>query len=409
MLQPGNSGDPTLAIAETITQRGIRYATAKRFAPPEIAPFNQGSPDGERGPICPQAPSKLAFLTGVQQQLQMSEDCLTLSIARPAADGPHPVLVWIHGGAYVAGGGDLPWYDGARISAEQKLVVVSVTYRLGAFGYLRLPGASGPSNGLMDQMTALRWVRQHISAFGGDPDNVTVAGQSAGAHSIWAMMAWGESRTLFDRAVLMSSPALPLQSEAAAHATAAEFLRMLDRDPLSATAAELVQAQAALPPVPITNLRWAPIAPPEGHKVAEPVDLIAGWTRHDAFPFALMTEGNALAARLKGAALTRRLFNRGAQSIVDGARSAGGRAWLYRLDFSPTRALRAGHCIDLPLILGDEAAWGQMPLIAGLPWHEVHAAGRSMRTMIGSFARTGTPSDEAGRPWPPAHRPRRLP
>src|SRR3546814_15974547 len=88
----------------------------------------------------------------------MSEDCLTLSIARPAADGPHPVLVWIHGGAYVAGGGDLPWYDGARISAEQKLVVVSVTYRLGAFGYLRLPDASGPSNGLMAQMKALPWV-----------------------------------------------------------------------------------------------------------------------------------------------------------------------------------------------------------------------------------------------------------
>src|SRR3546814_4746708 len=74
MLQPGNSGDPTLAIAETITQRGIRYATAKRFAPPKIAPFNQGSPDGERGPICPQAPSKLAFLTGVQQQLQMRSE-----------------------------------------------------------------------------------------------------------------------------------------------------------------------------------------------------------------------------------------------------------------------------------------------------------------------------------------------
>src|SRR3546814_16458651 len=77
------------------------------------------------------------------------------------------------------------------------------------------------------------------------------------------MMAWGESRTLFDRAVLMSSPALPLQSEAAAHATAAEVLRMLDRHPLSATAAELVQTQAALPPVPIPNLRWVPIAPPD--------------------------------------------------------------------------------------------------------------------------------------------------
>src|SRR3546814_15680024 len=93
MLQPGNSGDPTLAIAETITQRGIRYATAKRFAQTKIAPFNQGSPDGERGPICPKAPSNLAFLTGVQQQLQMSEVCLPLSIARHAADGPHAARV----------------------------------------------------------------------------------------------------------------------------------------------------------------------------------------------------------------------------------------------------------------------------------------------------------------------------
>src|SRR3546814_14915115 len=113
-----------------------------------------------------------------------------------------------------------------------------------------------------------------------------------------------------------------------------------------------------LPPVPITNLRWAPIAPPEVHKAAEPVDLIAGWTRHDAFPFALMTEGNALAARLKGAALTRRLFNSGEQSIVDGARSAEARAWLYRLDFSTPRATRPGPCIALPPPLGVEAQRG---------------------------------------------------
>ena len=398
-----------MANLEMTTVRGLCYATAERFGPPTIAPFAPGSTTAPRGPVCFQAPSKLAFLTGTQASLDMSEDCLRLSIARPTGPGPHPVVVWIHGGAYVAGGGDLPWYDGARLAAEQKLVIVSISYRLGPFGYLRLPGASGASNGLLDQITALRWVRRHIGAFGGDPANITVAGQSAGAHSISAIIAWGEAGPLFDRAVLMSCPAVPLPSEEAAHTIADEFLRSLGGDAFSASPGELVAAHTALPPRPVTELRWAPVAPPSGKVVPNAIDIIAGWTRDDAAPFALMTTTSQGATRAEGRSLTRRIFEQGARSTAERARKAGARAWLYRLGYAPTHELGAGHCIDLPLILGNADAWRGMPLLGGLPWEQVDAAGRSLRGMIGSFARTGAPADAAGATWAMSDRPHRLP
>ncbi|NIJ37433.1 para-nitrobenzyl esterase [Sphingopyxis panaciterrae] len=398
-----------MAKLETTTVRGICYASAERFGPPVIAPFAPGSTTASRGPVCFQAPSKLAFLTGPQASLDMSEDCLRLSIAIPAGPGPHPVIVWIHGGAYVAGGGDLPWYDGARLAAEQALVVVSISYRLGPFGYLRLPGASGPSNGLLDQMTALRWVRRYIGAFGGDPANVTVVGQSAGAHSIAAMMAWGEARPLFDRAVLMSPPAVPLPSEEATRAVADEYLRSLGVDALSATAGELVSAHSALPPRPITDLRWAPVAPPSGEIVPDAVDIISGWTRDDAGPFALMTMESQAAAHAEGRSMTKLIFERGSRSAAANAKAAGARAWLYRLDFAPTCEFGAGHCIDLPLILGEEEAWRGMPLLGGLSWGRIDAAGRPLRGMIGSFARAGMPAGRTGRSWAMSDRPRSLP
>ena len=98
------------------------------------------------------------------------------------------MLVWIHGGAFASGSGSLPWYSGERFAANGDVVAVSINYRLGALGFLCLPGVSGGNLGLLDQAAALRFVRDNISAFGGDPDNVTVVGQSAGAASIAILM-----------------------------------------------------------------------------------------------------------------------------------------------------------------------------------------------------------------------------
>ena len=151
------------------------------------------------GPISPQASSgSFGTLPG-----PMSEDCLTLNIwSSGADDARRPVMVWIHGGSFVTGAGSTPWYNGTSF-AEHGVVVVTINYRLGALGFLYLAEYAGEeyatsgNNGLLDQIAALTWVRENIAAFGGDPDNVTIFGESAGAMSIGALLAMPAAHGLF--------------------------------------------------------------------------------------------------------------------------------------------------------------------------------------------------------------------
>jgi para-nitrobenzyl esterase len=191
--------------------RAVPYAAPPvselRFAPPQPVPTWQGVRDATReGPIAPQGRSRLAHVMGDFQSPQ-SEDCLTLNIWTPGTDSAkRPVLVWIHGGAFSSGAGSLAWYAGDRFAANGDVVAVSINYRLGALGFLCLPGVSSGNLGLLDQIAALRFVRDNIAAFGGDPDNVTVVGQSAGAASIAIMMTMRPADGLFRRAILQSAP-----------------------------------------------------------------------------------------------------------------------------------------------------------------------------------------------------------
>ena len=114
---------------------------------------------------------------------EQDEDCLTLNIwAPPAGDGPYPVVLWIHGGGFITGAGSWPFYRGAQLARSGRLVVVTTNYRLGALGYLYLGGVAagkpgGANRGLLDQITALRWVYENIAEFGGDRESITLAGQ----------------------------------------------------------------------------------------------------------------------------------------------------------------------------------------------------------------------------------------
>lgn len=158
--------DPTGAV---VRSGPVRYATAARFAPPR--PVDAGDTRPPSGEICPQLPSRLDAVMGAPLDPRpQGEDCLHLTVTTPARDdGARPVLVWFHGGGFSSGAGLMDWYDGGALAAEGDVVVVGVNYRLGALGYLCLDGISEGNLGLYDQLEALRWVGEHIAAYGETP------------------------------------------------------------------------------------------------------------------------------------------------------------------------------------------------------------------------------------------------
>jgi len=192
--------------------RGVPYARPPlgglRFRPPcPHEPWPGRLDVRAHGPIAPQGPSRLRVAVGDFSRPQ-SEDCLTLTITTPAPDGARrPVIVWLHGGGYGTGAGSLDWYDGASLAREGDVVVVGVNYRLGPLGYLAGAGLGDGQMGLRDMIAAIGWVAAHIASFGGDPGEITLMGQSAGAHSALCMLAMPDVRRLFRRVILQSAPA----------------------------------------------------------------------------------------------------------------------------------------------------------------------------------------------------------
>ena len=135
-----------------------------------------------------------------------SEDCLNLNIWTPSADNKkRPVMFWIHGGAFTIGGGIDPLYDGSALAKRGDVVVVTINYRLGMFGYLYVPGKT-INVGQFDQILALEWVRDNIEAFGGDPNNVTIFGESAGGYAVVTLSAMPAAKGLFQKVIAQSAP-----------------------------------------------------------------------------------------------------------------------------------------------------------------------------------------------------------
>ncbi|MBW2052132.1 MAG: carboxylesterase/lipase family protein [Deltaproteobacteria bacterium] len=177
-------------------------------APPEA--WDDVRPVKTFGNIAPQNPSPLELLPSAEAQAQ-SEDCLYLNVWTPGLnDARRPAMVWVHGGAFVMGSGSSPLYEGSALSKRGDAVIVTINYRLGPFGFLNLSEVTGGripasgNEGLLDIIAALEWVRDNIEKFGGNPENVTLFGQSAGAMAIGALLAMPKARGLFHKAVLQS-------------------------------------------------------------------------------------------------------------------------------------------------------------------------------------------------------------
>jgi para-nitrobenzyl esterase len=265
--------------------RGIPYAAPPvgplRFRPPQPAKSWPGVLDATayRSPAPqPQANPALFGALALGPKLPPpSEDCLFLNVTVPAGADKRPVLVWMHGGGYQAGSGTDMAGDGAVFARDHGLVVVTFNYRLGALGFLAVPGeAPTGAFGLHDQVAALRWVRENIAAFGGDPEQVTVYGLSAGAKSVACLLASPRAKGLFARAASSSGgeyAATPAQAEAVAR----RFFRVLGAGPervRDASTDEIIAAQAVAGDGVRATWAWRPMI--DGTILIErPADAVA--------------------------------------------------------------------------------------------------------------------------------------
>ncbi|WP_433575233.1 carboxylesterase/lipase family protein [Nocardia brasiliensis] len=364
---------PVRGLAEggVTVYRGVPYAKAKRFGVPERADWTGVLEANEFGLAAPQLASRLERVMG-SFEVPQAEDCLSLNVWAPPGDG-HPVLVFLHGGGFSSGAGSLDWYGGAEFAARGEVVVVTVNYRLGVLGYLRLPGISDGNLGLLDQIAALTWVRENIAAFGGDPDRVTAAGQSAGAISLVALLSGERGRGLFQQAILQSTPLgmVPATPEEAER-TGAKLLQELGIEAAQLDAVpvgDLLAAQFAvasrasskiLPPFQLTGDGTLVAADPVaavGRKVDIPI--LMGTTRDEGAAF-LADDREAMAAA------TEHVFAGPARQLAATLAAREVPPWLFRFDWHPAGSpFGACHCVELPFLLGDAAAWRAAPMLRG--------------------------------------------
>ncbi|MBC2668844.1 carboxylesterase/lipase family protein [Novosphingobium piscinae] len=442
-----------IAASGTEAFLGIPYAAppvgAGRWRAPQPAlPWKGVRAAAQRGPACQQAiagawgPYSAEFIAAPP----VSEDCLTLNLWRPARVGkkPLPVLVFIHGGAYQGGSGNMPLYDGARLAARGA-VVVTINYRLGVFGFLAHPAltaedrAAAGNYGLLDQIAALRWIKAHAARFGGDPAQITVAGESAGAASVNNLMVAPAARGLFQRAISLSGASMAIelpdlaQGEAAGSDFAAQLggadlatLRTLPAERLIAASA-IVPAEGGRPRlvfVPHRDGRLIPHDPTDATAaVASPVPLLSGFNAAEMIDPAVRSPAAFEAAvRARYGAFADRLLAlyphaTEAEAIRANGELARDRYMAGLLIWS--RARTAAHGQRVFAYLYDHA---YPPVRGGQPWGAFHSSGlpylfgtiglgdrvftaadrvivRQWQDRVLAFARTGDPRLPQS-PWP---------
>jgi para-nitrobenzyl esterase len=434
--------------------RGIQFAEppvgALRFAAPRPV---QGW-DGVREAVAYGPPPPQAGFFGMDE-LSKGEagDWLTINVWSPELDpgAGLPVMVWIQGGAYVIGMSSLPEYDGGRLAQDGGVVVVTFNYRVGIEGFAQIEGA--PANrGLLDQVAALEWVRDNIRAFGGDPDQVTIFGQSAGGGSVAALLAMPRAAGLFHRAIAQSVPGTFFSPELAADVAAtcaAELglrptvtdLSTVDPMQLCATGDAVIAkigqwadrwgrpGHRTIPFAPVVdgdvlpNTPWQALAGGAGRDI----DLIVGHTRDEQRLFNLIegvlgqvtdeqaaTALEVFAPGPDGASRYRDsypaagpdelhelvhsdwLFRMPSLHLAEAQVAGGGRAHLFELTWTAPGmggALGACHGLDVPLIFGNLDR-GQPAMLIGEDSAEAEALSTRVRAAWTAFATHGDPG------WP---------
>ena len=420
--------------------KGVPYAAApvgeRRWAPPQSpAPWKGARAATQFGALCPQKLKADGTPNEGGAFGTTSEDCLFLNVWAPRRAAKAPVLVWLHGGGNTTGGGSLGAYDGLAF-VRDGVVLVTINYRLGALGFFAHPAltkaakADEPlvSYGLMDQIAALKWVRRNIAVFGGDPENVTLFGESAGAADTLDLITAAAAKGLFAKAIVESGlgwaapiPLAKAESQGAALAVKAGAPGDATVEQLRALPVEALAGLSMPDGGAVTDGRLLTESSSQafanGHEAHVP--LIIGTNDYEAslmrtFKIPAAAVLAAAPAALKAAyadaptdaAKAAQLFTdsvMGAPARWVAAKSADHPAWLYHFAYVPqmVRAMRpgAGHASEIPFVF---ASWDTLGVVGeGIkPTPEDLMVTRRVHACWVAFARTGVPSCAGAPAWP---------
>lgn len=397
----------------------IRYAKSERFQFPEAVHPNEAFRSRpERPVVCPQPvyPMIDRMITAADQEdftVDESPQFLTLTLPENFEKlNDIPVIVWIHGGSYEIGAGDLPTSDPSRWVREQQVIVVSVTYRLGILGFLGGDGERPANLGLLDMIEALKWVKSYISLFHGDPENITLLGQSSGGDAVAHLMIVDIPENLFQKVIIQSAP-LGLRHRR--RKMAGEFFRRTEVFKDEKEVLKLVtECQKVYPSV--RKFRWPALMPfglqygkaplcEEGmaeemwRRNATKYKFLIG-LNHDETSFYAAASRRLMHFSAKPFPRriikklirysTEKIYGKPAQEFAVNMKKGGGQGYFFRIHGLPGSRLGAPHCYDLPLLFGDRNAWQNAELLNDIPWRDLDQRGVRLRELWADFARTGS-------------------
>ncbi|WP_312286374.1 carboxylesterase family protein [Chryseobacterium gleum] len=409
--------------------KSIRYAHSERFKKPVAVEASLSSIiiSPEKTPVCPQALSplveKMIGATPVES-FEPDESTQYLSVTRPEIVSENeklPVVVWIHGGSHEIGCGDLATADPAEWVKEQHIIVVTVSYRLGLFGFLGGDEKRPANLGLLDIIEALKWIKKYIADFGGDENNMTLLGQSSGGDAIAHLMISEGVENLFQRLIIQSAP-LGLRHKR--QKMSAEFLKKTEVLKDETDVLKMMEEYKTFVPSVIkyglkaampfgTQYGFFPLCKEEESvemwkKNARKYDVLIG-LNNDETAFYLKTSealnkyfGKGLGLKIMDKTVektTEFIYGAPARQFAENLADAGGNVYLFRIHSKlKDNHIGAPHCIDLPLIFGNEAAWKSSELLKNIPWSRIHENGKKLRALWAEFARTGKIADTSERP-----------
>jgi para-nitrobenzyl esterase len=437
--------------------KGIPYASPPvgklRWRRPQPEPAWDGVRDATKfSAQCAQSPFAMTQMMGGEPPV-VSEDSLYLNVWTPACDdAKRPVMFWIHGGAFIWGAGDTPWYDGTKFAQHGDVVVVTINYRLGPFGFLHLadlyPELEGTGNlGILDQIAALEWTRDCIAAFGGDPERVTIFGESAGGASVGTLLGTPAARGLFTQAIAQSGAVSWTKTRDAATEIASQVVASLgvapgDLDALLGTSMQEVidaipafteNGSSGLPFGPVHDGTVLPVPPLDAIRAgsAEGVRVITGTNKDEMTLFVLAdpnfftldfdqvreraiaavgADGSELFDRFRAlypdvpapqlwvTIATEVVFHDPAIRMLE-AQEGHGDTWSYLFTWETPAfggMLKSTHALEIPFVWDNLDQGAEMFTGDG---GERQGIADAMHAAWIAFARTGDPST-AALPWP---------